>query len=156
MPFLLLPLLLLFAASGCAALIYEIVWFKLLQLVIGSTGISIGVLLAAYMGGLFAGSLLYPRFVDVKKHPLRVYAAIEVGIGVLGVAVILGLPLFDHWYSAHAAAGFAGLLERSFLAAICLLPPTMLMGASLPAISRCFKSDAPESKPEGLAGIGYL
>ncbi len=156
MPLLLLPLLLLFAASGCAALIYEIVWFKLLQLVIGSTGISIGVLLAAYMGGLFAGSLFYPRFVDVKKHPLRVYAAIEAGIGVLGVAVILGLPVLDRWYSAHAAAGFAGLLERSLLAAVCLLPPTMLMGASLPAISRCFKSDELESKQEGLAGIGFL
>ena len=156
MPFLLLPLLLLFAASGCAALIYEIVWFKLLQLVIGSTGISIGVLLAAYMGGLFAGSLAYPRFVDVKKHPLRVYAAIELGIGVLGVAVILGLPILDHWYSAHAAAGFAGLLERSLLAAVCLLPPTILMGASLPAIARCFQSHDEDSKPHGIAGIGYL
>jgi len=151
MPLLLLPLLVLFAASGCAALIYEIVWFKLLQLVIGSTGISIGVLLAAYMGGLFAGSLAYPRFVDIKKHPLRVYAAIEAGIGVLGVAVILGLPVLDHWYSAHAAAGFAGLLERSLLAAVCLLPPTILMGASLPAISRWL-----ESKQEGYAAIGYL
>jgi spermidine synthase len=151
MPLLLLPLLLLFAASGCAALIYEIVWFKLLQLVIGSTGISIGVLLAAYMGGLFAGSLAFPRFVDKKKHPLLVYAAIEGGIGVLGIAVILGLPVLDHWYSAHAATGFGGLLERSLLAAVCLLPPTILMGASLPAIARWL-----DSKPQGLAGIGFL
>ena len=130
MPLLLIPLLLLFAASGCAALIYEIVWFKLLQLVIGSTGVSIGVLLAAYMGGLFAGSLLYPRFVDAKKHPLRVFAAIETGIGVFGLAVILGLPLLDQWYAAAAPAGFAGLLARALLAAVCLLPPTILMGAS--------------------------
>ena len=50
MAFLLLPLLLLFAASGCAALIYEIVWFQLLQLVIGSSAVSLGLLLAAYMG----------------------------------------------------------------------------------------------------------
>jgi spermidine synthase len=39
----------LLAASGCAALIYEIIWFQLLQLVIGSSAISLGLLLAAYM-----------------------------------------------------------------------------------------------------------
>ena len=48
----LVPWLLLFAGSGCAALIYEIVWFQLLQLVIGSSAVSLGLLLAAYMGGL--------------------------------------------------------------------------------------------------------
>ena len=45
-------LLLLFAASGCSALIYEIVWYQLLQLAIGSTAVSLGVLLATFMGGL--------------------------------------------------------------------------------------------------------
>ena len=56
-----LPLLvLLLAGSGCAALIYEFVWFQLLQLVIGSSGVSLGLLLAAYMGGLCAGSILSP------------------------------------------------------------------------------------------------
>src|ERR1041384_1118652 len=51
-------LLLLFLGSGCAALIYEVVWFQLLELVIGATAISIGLLLATFMGGLCAGSLL--------------------------------------------------------------------------------------------------
>ena len=59
-----LPLLaLLLAGSGCAALIYEIVWFQLLQLVIGSSGVSLGLLLAAYMGGLCLGSILLARYV---------------------------------------------------------------------------------------------
>ena len=56
-------LVLLFVASGCAALIYEIVWFQMLQLVIGASGISLGVLLGTFMGGMFLGSLLLPRFV---------------------------------------------------------------------------------------------
>src|SRR6266545_1642038 len=47
-------LLLLFVGSGCAALIYEIVWFQLLQLVIGSTAVSLGVLLGTFMGGMCA------------------------------------------------------------------------------------------------------
>src|SRR5216117_222636 len=86
-------LLLLLAGSGCAALIYEIVWFQLLQLVIGSSAVSLGLLLAAYMGGLCAGGVMLSRFVPRRIHPLRVYAVLELGIGVLGLAVLFGLPL---------------------------------------------------------------
>jgi len=57
-------LLLLLAGSGCAALIYEIVWLQLLQLVIGSSAVSLGLLLAAYMGGLCLGSATMPRLVS--------------------------------------------------------------------------------------------
>jgi len=62
-------LLLLFAGSGCSALIYEIVWYQLLQLVIGSTAVSLGVLLATFMGGLCLGSLLLPRFLSSSAIP---------------------------------------------------------------------------------------
>src|SRR5262245_24007501 len=81
-------LLLLFVGSGCAALIYEIVWFQLLELVIGSSAVSIGVLLGTFMGGMCLGSLLLPRFVSAKRHPLVVYAVLEAGIGVLGLIVL--------------------------------------------------------------------
>src|SRR5438552_602283 len=84
---------LLFAGSGCAALIYEIVWFQLLQLVIGSSAVSLGFLLAAYMGGLGLGSALLPRVVSREQHPLRVYAALEFGNGVLGLAALFAVPL---------------------------------------------------------------
>src|SRR5687768_11380759 len=83
-----LPLLvLLFVGSGCAALIYEIVWLQLLQLVIGSSAVSLGVLLGTFMGGMCLGSLLLPRMVRSDRHPLRVYAALEIGIAVLGIAL---------------------------------------------------------------------
>src|SRR6476661_1470603 len=80
-------LLLLFAGSGCSALIYEIVWLQLLQLVIGSSAMSLGVLLGTYMGGMCLGSLLLPRLVARRRHPLRVYAVLELAIGALGLAV---------------------------------------------------------------------
>jgi hypothetical protein len=67
-------LVLLFAGSGCAALIYQIVWLQLLQLVVGSSAISLAVLLATFMGGMCLGSLILPRKVDASHHPLRVYA----------------------------------------------------------------------------------
>src|SRR6185437_4850661 len=121
-------LLLLFAGSGCAALIYEIVWYQLLQLVIGSSAISLGVLLATFMGGLCAGSLALPRIPWAsRRHPLRLYAQIEFGIGALGVLVLFGMPLLDGVYTAAAGHGMPAILLRAVLYALCLMPPTFLM-----------------------------
>src|SRR5271166_3927916 len=89
-----LPLLLvLFAGSGCSALIYEIVWYQMLQLAIGSTAVSLGVLLATFMGGLCVGSIGLPRLKLAAKNPLRVYAAIELGIGICGMLALFVFPL---------------------------------------------------------------
>ena len=132
-----LPLLIvLFVGSGCAALIYEVVWLQLLQLVIGSSAVSIGVLLGTFMGGMCLGSLLLPRYVSPDVHPLRVYAWLELGIGAIGVAVLVFVPIVGSLYATSVAHGFPGILLRGLLCAICLLPPTVLMGATLPAIAR--------------------
>jgi spermidine synthase len=135
-----LPLLLiLFAASGCSALIYEIVWYQMLQLAIGSTAVSLGFLLASFMGGLCIGSIGLPRYLsrhNTGAHPLRIYAALEAGIGVLGILVLFGIPLVDRIYIAGAEHGLPGMLLRGCISAVCLLPPTILMGASLPALVR--------------------
>src|SRR5688572_7377301 len=85
----LLPLLLLFAGSGCAALIYQVVWLQLLQLVIGSSAVSMAVLLGTFMGGMCLGSLALPRLVGADRHPLRVYAFLEIGIGAFGLALLV-------------------------------------------------------------------
>jgi len=144
-------LLLLFVGSGCAALIYEVVWFQLLQLVIGSSAISLGVLLGTYMGGMCLGSLLLPRLIRAKLHPLRVYSAIELGIGICGVLALFGLPLINDVYAAIAGHGGFGITMRAIIAAICLLPPTLLMGASLPAIARWV-----ETTPSGVSWLGFF
>jgi spermidine synthase len=104
-------MLLLSFGSGVAALIYEIVWFQLLELVIGSTAVSLGILLATFMGGMCLGSLILRR--------LRLYT-IELGIAICGVLVLFLMPFVGSSYSAAA----------------CLLPPTLLMGATLPALAR--------------------
>src|SRR3984957_15653363 len=98
-------LLLLFSASGCAALIYEVVWYQLLQLAIGSTSVSLGILLATFMGGLCIGSLWLPNLSYLQKAPLRAYAMLEVGIAVCALLVELGLPVLDHAYIAGAQHG---------------------------------------------------
>src|SRR5881396_2455508 len=78
-------LLILFVGSGCAALIYEIVWFQLLELVIGSSAVSLGVLLGTFMAGMCIGSIVLPTVIGARHHPLRVYAFLELGIGVIGL-----------------------------------------------------------------------
>src|SRR4051812_35777983 len=81
-------LLLLFAASGGAALIYEIVWFQLLQLTIGSSAASLGVLLGMFMGGMCLGSLIVPRLTRPGMSTLRVYAVLELAIGASGLVLL--------------------------------------------------------------------
>src|SRR5580658_8343226 len=123
----LVPWLLLFAGSGCAALIYEIVWFQLLQLVIGSSAVSLGLLLSAYMGGLCLGSAALPWLVSARHHPMRVYALLELGIAAFGIIALFGVPLIGRIYVAGASTGLAGLVLRGLVCAVCLLPPTILM-----------------------------
>jgi spermidine synthase len=131
---------LLFAASGCAALIYEVVWFHLLRLVIGASALSVGIVLASFMGGMFVGSLLFARYVPKDRPPLRVYAALELGIGVFGLLIPLILPGVRHVYVALVGYGPLGIALRALIAVILLLPPTALMGATLPAVARRYSA----------------
>jgi len=147
--------MLLFAGSGCAALIYEIVWYQLLQLAIGSTAVSLAVLLATFMGGLALGSWLLPRLVPANGpragNPLAIYGGIELGIAVCGGIELFLIPAMERAYVAGAQYGMAGLLLRGLFCTAALLPPTMLMGASLPAIARWTKAS-----PRGISWWGML
>src|SRR5262245_18063126 len=100
-----LPLLLLmFVGIGCAAIIYEVVWFQLLELLIGSSTVSLGILLGTFMGGMCLGSLMFPRIVSRRLHPLRVYALMELSIGVIGLVLLFGMPLINSVYTAWAGS----------------------------------------------------
>jgi spermidine synthase len=144
-------LLLLFVGSGCAALIYEVVWFQLLRAAIGSNAISLGVLLGTFMGGMCLGSLGLPYLISPRRHPLRVYALLELSIGVIGVALLFLLPVAGQFYAAHVGHGAGAIAFRALICAVCLLPPTMLMGATLPAIARWM-----ETSPVGVSQLGFF
>jgi len=139
-----LPLLLiLFAGTGCAGLIYEIVWFQLLQLVIGSTAISLGVVLTAFMGGLAIGSIALPRLRFTRTNPLRTYAVVELGVALCGVIALSAIPIIGRL--DIGGQSLPGMLTRGLIACICLLPPTVLMGASLPLVVRWIRSTPGET-----------
>jgi spermidine synthase len=141
---------LLFLGSGFAALIYELVWFHLLELTLGSSAASIGVLLTAFMGGLFVGSWLAPSLMGAR-HPLRVFAALEAALAGAAILMLWLIPAGGRVYAIGAVDGAAGLLLRAAIAAVCLMPPTMAMGATLPAVGRWL-----QEVPQRAAWIGGL
>ena len=97
------------------------------------------------------GSLVTPRFLDSNRHPLRVYAMLELGIGFFGLLVMWLVPLLGGAYTAWAGTGMASLVLRTLVAGVCLIPPTLLMGATLPAIARWV-----ETTPRGVSWLGYF
>src|SRR6202011_4952277 len=79
------------------------------------------------------------------------YALLELGIGVLGLVVLFGMPYIEKVYALYGGHDFAGILLRGVVAGICLLPPTFLMGATLPAIARWV-----ETSPQGVSWLGFF
>lgn len=132
-----MPILLLLSfGSGCAALIFELVWFQLLQFVIGASSLSLAALLASFMGGMALGSAALPWLVSARRHPLRVYAALELAIAVSGLALPVVLPYVRLGYISAVGYGYAAVVVRMAVCSACLLLPTIMMGATLPAIGR--------------------
>ncbi len=125
----------LFLGSGAAALIYELVWYQLLRFVVGASSVSLALTLASFMAGLGLGSYVAPRWIGAHRHPLRVYAALEAGIALLGMALRWGIPGLG-WLYAEALGGGGGVVMRGVVCALALVPPAMLMGATLPAVAR--------------------
>jgi spermidine synthase len=80
-----------------------------------------------------------------------VYAVLEAGIAVLGLLVLVIVPLVGGAYTSTNVHGLAGILLRGLVCAICLLPPTLLMGATLPAIARWV-----ETTPTGVSWLGFF
>lgn len=129
-----------FLLSGATGLIYEVLWARMLGLVFGVTTLAISAVLAAFMGGLALGSVLASRLATRIVRAVRVYALIEIAIGIYALAVPLLFRGIDRayagvWQSLHP--GFYGsALSRFALSTIVLIIPTTLMGATLPVLVR--------------------
>lgn len=138
-----------FIFSGATALIYEVLWARMLGMVFGATTIAISAVLTAFMGGLALGSAVAAKVVNRFKQPLRVYGFIEVAIGVYALIVPLLFRGIDHVYAAmwiRLHPGFYGFaLSRFALAAVVLIIPTALMGATLPVLVAAVRSAGQKS-----------
>jgi len=128
----------LFALSGLCGLVYELVWIRMLSHLLGGTTAAISTVLAVFMGGLAIGSITLGRRADTSSQPLRLYALLEFGIAVSGALVPVLIRALQPAYAGAAGAVSDGVLIglRVGLVLLLLLPPTVLMGATLPVLSR--------------------
>lgn len=127
---------LLFFLSGVSGLVYQAVWFRMLIRVFGSTLEATSTVLAVFMGGLALGAVLAGRRADGLRNPLKVYAILELLVAASAVAATMlmaGLPEFIAPLLPQSSAGTA--LARLLACAAVLLPPTVLMGATLPLLA---------------------
>lgn len=131
--------LFLFFFSGATALVYEVVWSKLLAQMLGSTIYAQTVVLAAFMGGLALGNRLFGQRSDRWPHPVRAYGCLEIIIGIYAFLFLTLNQLADRIFVAVGShiverSGLLLILKATLSAAI-LLGPTILMGGTLPLLA---------------------
>lgn len=138
-------ILLCFFASGFSGLVYQVIWVRELVLVFGATTFAVSTVLTAFMGGLALGSFYFGRRSEKVARPLQLYGWIEIGIGLYGLAVPIIfalLPNVYHFFWERLQVSFFALsLIRFLFAALILVLPTALMGATLPVLSAYYARD---------------
>jgi spermidine synthase len=126
---------LLMALSGAAALAYETVWMRQLTRAFGVTVYAVAGLVALYMGGLALGAALAARR-RAAADWLRLYGVLEAAAGAAALAASWWLSRLPALVAAWPGDGPLPMAARLLLAAPALLPPTILLGATLPVLAR--------------------
>ncbi len=149
-------LLLCAFASGACALIYEVAWLRVLSVDFGITVYAMSCVLSVFMAGLAIGHRWFGRYADHARNPLRLYGAIELALAVFAAAFVALQP---SWHSLSAwllpslprlpvLAGFV----RFLLTFVLLLPPTILMGGTLPVLAKV-GTDEPNTRGSRLGWL---
>lgn len=140
----------IFFVSGASGLIYEVVWFRLLSLSFGVSVYAASAVLTAFMGGLALGSWVFGRItarLKQRENPaalaatlLRLFALLQIGVALFAFAtppLFAGLTDLYVWIARHLQPDlFAYNAARTALATLALVPPTFLMGGTLPMLAQ--------------------
>lgn len=152
-------LLLVFALSGFAGLVYESIWTQYLGLFLGHAAYAQSFVLVLFMGGMAFGAWQVSRRSERLARPLAAYAAIELLIGLLGVGfdpiyhALTGLA-YSHLFPA-VGAGFALDAARYAIATLLIGAQCVLLGATFPLMSAAYLRLAPSSGGRVLAGLYF-
>jgi spermidine synthase len=142
------PILAIFILSGAAGLVYEVVWARQLVLVFGNTTQAVSAILTGFFGGMAIGSAIGGRIGDRVRRPLRMYGLLEVVLVVVVLATPVTFRLLHEVYRGAFGTleGNPGLLAlvRFGLSLLALGPATVLMGATLPTLTRYLSRDSSE------------
>ncbi len=129
-----------FFLSGFAGLVYEVAWIRQAALLFGSTAFAVSAVLAVFFFGLAIGAYLFGRLGQQTRRPLILFARIEIGLALLALLSPYAFDLADFLYGiAYRILSDDPILRfatRLVLVACIILPPTMLMGGTLPLYCR--------------------
>jgi len=120
--------------SGAASLFFEVLWTRAFSLILGSTTQAAALVFAAFLTGLALGAWLFGNLSARLREPLRAYALLEVGIAFIALATGLFLHYQADTIGAALGAGSTRYLLAFFLVLLMVLPPTLLMGGTLPVL----------------------
>ncbi|MCF6309314.1 MAG: fused MFS/spermidine synthase [Sulfurimonas sp.] len=119
--------------SGSSALIYQVLWVRLLSLSIGSTSVSISTVLAAFFLGLGLGSYFAGHILKRFKNTFKIYLAVEMGIALSAILLLPILLNLDYYISLLPIVEM-GLGLKFFVVILLLLVPTFLIGTTFPLL----------------------
>ena len=148
-----------FFISGTAGLVYEVVWARYLDLILGGTTYAHIMVLAAYMGGLAGGAWFFGRISDRLREPLAVYSYLEMAIGVYGLAFpiifSIGSGLYIFLAGFLGTTGIGGVVNKLLIAVLLLGPSTFMMGGTLPLLTRAV-TGMPEMVGRKVSGLYFI
>ena len=127
----------IYAVSGFSALLYQVVWQRWLVYTVGLSTVSVSLIVSGFLAGLGLGYLAGGRIADrcPPRTALAVFAALELGIAVSALA---SQPLLYGWLPTVGHFGAEAPWTTFLVVLVLMMPPTMLMGASLPVLARSF------------------
>jgi spermidine synthase len=155
-----------YGLSGFAALGYQVVWTRLLAIFTLNAVFSFTIMLATFLAGLALGSALMSRRIDRVQRPLALFGALQLAIGLCGVLVLFVFAKLPTLVQIFASIPdyVTALGAELFTAAITLLLPTLLIGATFPVAARVLGSqpaaqqnqelDTHDSPERGSVGDG--
>ena len=130
-------ILIAFALSGMTALIYEVAWARPLQLIFGSTIYAISTMLTTFFVGFSIGSYLFRNISDTTKNAEKLFAFLELGIGLYGLVIIWLFKVLPQIYLS--LTGMPGIqFIQFFFMFLILIVPTTLFGATWPVVNKIY------------------
>ncbi len=148
-----------FFISGVAGLIYEVVWARYLDLILGGTTYAHVMVLTAFMGGMAGGAWWLGKRADSFRRPIVTYAFLELAIGAWGLLFPLIFAVLSKFYLVLAGplgtTGPGGIVNKLLFSILLLAPSTFLMGGTLPILVRAITS-IPERVGRRVAGLYFI
>ncbi|EKD25961.1 MAG: spermine/spermidine synthase family protein, partial [uncultured bacterium] len=145
-------ILLAFYLSGLSALIYEIIWSRMLTMVFGASVYGQSIILTLFMGGLAIGSKLFGNHAKSVNSPIKLYARLE------GYVALFAIPTFfmtDIIYFFEIQNNSIDIPFKIFIASIFILPSTIAMGGTFPTLFKAL-SDHKQNHNSDMVNISNL